>query len=117
MSVSRCLLLLAVVFLITLSAGCMSLAVGDVSYRNQQGLVVHVSNSGDPVDAGIQVRIYEIKDLNQRELTVTGIPVSVKEGENEFSLPVLLEPGTYKLYVYVTVNGERRTASIKDLVI
>lgn len=116
MSVSRCLLLLAVVFLITLSAGCMSLAVGDVSYRNQ-GLVVHVSNSGDPIDAGIQVRIYEIKDLNQRELTVTGIPVSVKKGENEFSLPVLLEPGTYKLYVYVTVNGERRTASIKDLMI
>jgi hypothetical protein len=116
MSASRSLSLLAVVALIVLSAGCTSLAIGDVTYRDK-GLSVHVSNSGDPVDAGIQVRVYEIKDLNQRELTVTGIPVSVKKGENEFTVPVMLEPGTYKLYVYLTVNGERRTAGIKDIVI
>jgi len=116
MSTSRCLSLLAVVTLIVLSAGCTSLAIGDVTYHDK-GLSVHVSNSGDPVDAGIQVRVYEIKDLNQRELTFTGIPVSVKKGENEFTVPVMLEPGTYKLYVYLTVNGERRTAGIKDIVI
>lgn len=114
MSTSRCLSVLALFLLFVLSAGCTSLAIGDVRY-NKEGLVVHVTNSGNPVDAGIQVRIYEVKNLNQRELTVTGIPVSVRRGENEFVVPVTLEPGTYKLYMYMTVNGERQTASIKDI--
>jgi hypothetical protein len=69
------------------------------------------------VNAGIQVRIYEVKDLSQRELTVTGIPVTVRSGENVISVPVSLKPGTYKLYVYLTVNGERRSAGIKDIMV
>jgi hypothetical protein len=116
MSTSGWLPALALFALIVLSTGCTSLAIGDVYYRNQ-GLLVHVSNNGDPVDAGIQVRIYEIKNLNQRELTVVGIPVLVRKGENEFIVPVTLEPGTYKLYMYLTINGERKTAGIKDIVV
>lgn len=108
--------LLAVVILILLSAGCTSLALGDVSYHNGV-LTVHASNSGDPFNGGIQVRIYEIKDLSQHELTVTGIPVSVLNGENSFAIPVELEPGSYKLYIYLTANGERRSAGIKDIVV
>jgi hypothetical protein len=116
MSLKRPLFILAVVVLIILSTGCTSLAIGDVSYHSRE-LSVHVSNSGDPFDGGIQVRIYEIKNLNQQELTVTGIPVSVKKGENEFTVPVPLEPGTYKIYVYLTEDGERKTASIRDIVV
>jgi hypothetical protein len=116
MSLKRSLFLLGVVLLITLSTGCTSPAIGDVSYHNQ-GLSVHVSNIGDQFDGGIQLRIYEIKNLNQHELTVTGIPVSVKKGENEFTVPVTLEPGTYKIYVYLTEGGERKTASIRDIVV
>jgi hypothetical protein len=116
MSLKRPLSLLAVIVLIILSTGCTSLAIGDVSYHNQV-LTVHASNSGDPFNGGIQVRIYEIKNLNQRELTVTGIPVSVKKGENDFTVPVPLEPGTYKIYVYLTADGERKTASIRDIVV
>ena len=116
MSLKRPLSLLAVIVLIILSTGCTSLAIGDVSYHNQV-LTVHASNSGDPFNGGIQVRIYEIKNLNQRELTVTGIPVSVRNGENTFAVPVNLEPGSYKLYIYLTANGERRSAGIKDIVI
>jgi hypothetical protein len=116
MSASGSYSLLAVVVLITLSAGCTSLTLGEVSYHNRV-LTVHASNSGDPFDGGIQVRIYEIKDLSQRELTVTGIPVTVLKGENTFAIPVELEPGSYKLYIYLTANGERRSAGIKDIVI
>ncbi len=116
MSISGCLAALALFVLIVLSVGCTSLAIGDVNYRNQ-GLLVHVSNSGDPVDAGIQVRVYELKNLNQRELTVVGFPVSVRRGENDFVVPIRLAPGTYKLYMYLTVNSERRTAGIKDIVV
>ncbi|MGD1004126.1 MAG: hypothetical protein ABR887_01745 [Methanoregulaceae archaeon] len=103
--------------LLVLSCGCISLAIGDVSYRNDR-LSVHVTNDGDTLEnAGIQVRIFEIKDLNQHELTNIVIPVSVVKGENDFTVPVNLQPGAYKLYVYLSVNGDRRAASIKDLVI
>ncbi len=116
MSLKRSLSILAVVVFVSLSCGCTSTEIGDVRYHDR-GLSVHVSNSGDPFDGGIQVRVYEIKNLNQQELTVTGIPVSVKTGENEFTVPVPLEPGTYKMYVYLTQDGERKTASIRDIVV
>ncbi len=99
-----------------LACGCTSLAVGDAAWK-EGALSIHVSNNGDPVEAGIQVRVYQIDGLNQKELTNTGIPVTLARGDNTVNIPVSLEPGTYKLYVYVTINSERQTASIKDLVV
>ncbi|WAC04209.1 MAG: hypothetical protein OS112_06975 [Methanoregula sp.] len=102
--------------ILVLSAGCTSLAIGDVTPADG-GVRVHVTNSGDPIQAGIQVRVFRINDLAQKELTNTGVPVNLHRGENDITVPVRLEPGTYKLYVYVTTNGERKTASIKDIVV
>jgi hypothetical protein len=114
---SACRFLFCVLcILFILCAGCTSLAVGNVA-PVQDGLLVHVTNSGDPVEAGVQVRVYQIRDMEQRELTNTGIPVMLGRGENAVNVPVRLEPGTYKLYIYVTVNSERKTASIKDIVV
>lgn len=102
--------------ILVLSAGCMSLAIGDVT-PTDGGVKVHVTNSGDPIQAGIQVRVFRINDLAQQELTNTGVTVTLNRGENDITVPVRLEPGSYKLYVYVTMNGERKTASIKDIVV
>jgi hypothetical protein len=104
------------IILFILCAGCASLAVSDVT-ATRDNLTVHVTNSGDPVAAGVQVRIYQIRNMAQEELTNTGVPVTLARGENSVSIPIRLEPGTYKLYVYVTINSERKTASIKDIVI
>jgi urease beta subunit len=102
--------------ILVLSAGCTSLAIGDVT-PTDQGMMVHVTNSGDPINAGIQVRVFRIHDLMQQELTNTGVTATLNQGENVVNVPVRVEPGTYKLYVYVTMNGERKTASIKDIVV
>lgn len=99
-----------------LSMGCTSFAVGQV-IPTKDGLFTHVTNDGDPVDAGIQVRVYQIHGMEQRELTNTGVTAELNRGDNVVFVPVHLEPGTYKLQVYVTINGERKTASIKDIVI
>jgi hypothetical protein len=115
MSSCRFLLCMLCIILV-LSAGCTSLAIGDVT-PTDQGMKVHVTNSGDPINAGIQVRVFRIHDLAQQELTNTGVTVTLNQGENVVNVPVRLEPGTYKLYVYVTMNGERKTASIKDIVV
>ncbi|MCX6691265.1 MAG: hypothetical protein NTW33_04245 [Methanoregula sp.] len=102
--------------ILVLSAGCTSLAIGDVT-PTDQGMKVHVTNSGDPITAGIQVRVFRIHELTQQELTNTGVTATLNQGENVVNVPVRVEPGTYKLYVYVTMNGERKTASIKDIVV
>ena len=115
MSSCRFLVCMLCIILI-LSAGCTSLAIGDVT-PTDQGMKVHVTNGGDPINAGIQVRIFRIHDLMQQELTNTGVTVALDHGENVVNVPVRVEPGTYKLYVYVTMNGERKTASIKDIVV
>jgi len=97
-------------------AGCTSLAIGNVAAA-RENLTVQVTNTGTPVDAGVQVRVYKIQGLGQKELTVTGVPATLKNGENTVIMPLHLEPGTYKIYIYVTVSNERQAASIKDLVI
>lgn len=108
------LILCAVIFLA--GAGCLSLSVGNTTYDNGN-LSVVVTNNGDPVDAGIQVRIFQVDGIAQREREVTGAPVSLVRGANTVPVPVHLEPGTYKLYVYLTINGERQTAVIRDIVV
>jgi hypothetical protein len=108
------LLLCAAVFLA--GAGCLSLSVGSVSYDNGN-LSVIVTNSGDPVDAGVQVRIFQVDGMAQREQEMTGTPVSLAHGTNTVPVPVMLEPGTYKIYVYLTINGERQAAVIRDIMV
>ncbi len=115
MSVCR-FLLCVLCILFTMCAGCTSLAVGDV-VPVREGVQVNITNSGDPVEAGVQVRVYQIQGMEQKELTNTGIPVMLVKGDNSVTVPVRLEQGSYKLYVYVTINSERRTASIKDIVV
>jgi hypothetical protein len=107
-------IILCIVFL--LSAGCTSLAIRDVT-PSRDNLTVHVSNSGDPVTAGIQIRVYQIRNMKQEELTNTGVTADLEKGENSVIVPIGLEPGTYKLFVYATINNERKTASIKDIVV
>ena len=115
MSAYRCLFCVLCILFILIS-GCTSLAIGNVAHDGDN-VIVQVTNTGDPVEAGVQVRVYEIKSMAQKELTNTLVPVTLVQGDNEVPVPLRLEPGTYKLYVYVIINNERQTASIKDLVI
>ena len=102
--------------LLAFCSGCTTLSVGNVS-SSKDNLSVQVDNPGAPVEAGVQVRVYKIQGMTQEELIVTGVPATLKKGENTVTVPLHLDPGTYKIYIYVTINNERQTASIKDLVI
>lgn len=109
-------MLAAGILLLLFSAGCTSLAVNTVGY-DHGNLSVSVTNPGDPVDAGVQVRIFQVSGLSQQEREVTGTPVHLPKGTGLIEVPVHLEPGSYKLYVYLTINGERQTAVIRDIVV
>lgn len=105
---------LLVLFL--LGAGCTSPAIGDVAYTNGT-LLVPVTASTGSTDAFVQVTVFGIADLRQQELTFRQVPVTLRQGENEISVPLDLPSGTYKLYIYILTPGDRQTATIRDIVV
>ncbi len=110
------LLLLLFCMLLVMSSGCTSPAIDEARYDNG-GISVGMTSSRDVVDASMQVTIYQIRDLHQAEYMIVNAPVTLKQGHNEIFLPAHLEPGSYKLYVYLIQNGERNSAVIRDVVV
>jgi hypothetical protein len=106
----------AVLILVLAGAGCISVSIGDVAYRNNT-LAVTVINNGEPGDAFIQVTVYEINNFQQRKMTVVQVPYTLQRGENIVPVPANLPQGTYKLYVYIMKQDQRQTATIRDIVV
>jgi hypothetical protein len=106
----------AVLILALASTGCVSASIGDVAYRNNT-LAITVINDGEPGDAFIQVTVYEINNFQQQKMTVIQVPYTLQRGKNIVPVPAILPPGTYKLYVYILKQGERQTATIRDIVV
>jgi hypothetical protein len=111
----RLLILVPCVLLVVLS-GCTSPAVGDARYHNG-GISVSLDSSSTLPDAFMQVTIYKVKDLQQQEYFIVTSPVNIQQGENSVFFPAQLEPGTYKLRIYLIHDGERKTAVIRDIVV
>jgi hypothetical protein len=105
-----------VVSLFSLCAGCLSTGVGDTWYSNNS-VMVNISHTGDPSDVSVQVTVYRITNLTQEKDTIVSTPVTMVNGENTVAIPLRLEPGSYKLYVYVLGNGDRKAAVIRDIVV
>jgi hypothetical protein len=97
-------------------AGCLSTSVGDTRYDNGS-VIVQVGNTGEPADVSVQVTIYRIANLTQEKYTVVSAPATLTREENEIVIPARLEKGSYKLYVYVLGDGDRKTAVIRDIVV
>lgn len=96
---------------------CVSTQIGDVT-RSGRGLALSVSHAGEPSEGFIQVTIYRIQDNRQQETAVLFVPLTLQPGENSVMIPSsALEPGQYKLYIYLIQNGERKTAAIRDIVV
>jgi hypothetical protein len=103
------------IVLVVLAAGCISFSIGSVSYSNNNLTVYVISSS--PANASLQIRVFQIQDLVQKEEGVPIVPVTLEGGVNAIAVPLHLEPGTYKLYIYLIVDGTRETAVIRDIVV
>ena len=92
------------------AAGCLSTAYsGDA-------LQVHVENTGEPVEnAVLQVTIMEVSALEQREVFSEARYINLDAEENEYTIPVDLQPGSYKVFLTIFVGNERRTSIIREL--
>ena len=100
---------------LTVAAGCLSTGFGEVTYGGD-ALQVRVENTGRPVEnAVLQVTVTEVGALEQHEILSEARYVNLAPGENEYSVPVNLQPGTYRLFLTIFIDGERKASVIRDL--
>ncbi|GAB7016114.1 hypothetical protein [Methanogenium cariaci] len=109
--VTGLLILLAV---IAVSAGCLSYSIAMVSYDGD-GVHVGVDNKGDARDAVMQVTVFDLSDFKQVEVDKIVRSVHLDAGTNEITFDTDLQPGPYRLYIYMMEGGERLGCVIKNL--
>ena len=102
--------------LLLIASGCTTLSIGDVWY-SAGNLSIPIAGSGTPVNTGVQVRVYKLDEFEQHELLTTGITSTLKGTENTVEIPLRLDPGRYRIYVYLTTNGQREAAVIRDITV
>lgn len=110
------LILSGMVFCAIFSAACVLTTFGDVAYSDG-GITISVSHDGAPSEGYIQVTVYRIANNQQEETGAFFAPLDLKQGDNTAFISAPLEPGQYKLYFYLIQNGERKAATIRDLVV
>jgi len=110
------LIVSGLVFFSLFSAACVSTTFGEAAYSGG-GLTLPVSHTGEPSEGYVQVTVYEIKNNLQVETDVFYAPLALQQGDATAFIPGSLEPGQYKLYIYLIQNGERKTAAIRDIVV
>ena len=105
-----------ILILVMVCAGCISVNTGDTSYRNHS-VMVQITNTGEPAQVTVQVTAYRIQDLHQQLYTTADAPAMILNGETDVAVPIDLEAGTYKLFIYVLSDGDRKTAVIRDITV
>lgn len=97
------------------AAGCLSTTFQEVTYSGD-ALEVSVENTDKPVEnAVLQVTIMEVSALEQHEVFSEARYIDLDTGENEYTIPVDLQPGSYKVFLTIFVGDERRTSIIREL--
>jgi len=107
---------IALLVLLVFLCGCVSSSIGDVGYSGDN-ITASINNPNEPSDAFVQATIYQVNGLSQQEHSVVMASVKLKTGDNTVQIPAPLDPGTYKLKMYLIQNGERKTAVIRDIVV
>ncbi|QYZ78284.1 hypothetical protein E2N92_01975 [Methanofollis formosanus] len=105
-----CLCILA----LALTAGCTGIGFGEATYTDG-ALQLEVDNPSEPTEATLQVTVVKTSGFGQEQVDTFVKIEHFQEGTNIFSFPVALEPGTYKLYLYLLKGDERTAAVIRDL--
>jgi len=105
-------------FIISLSfcSGCTSTTVGNTWYENHS-LRTTISHTGEPADLTVQVTVYRIDSMSQEFYTMLSTPVSLSQGDTLVTISKELPPGSYKLFVYVLGDNDRKTAVIRDITV
>ena len=98
------------------TCGCLTYSFGDAVYDGEN-LKIQIFNSGEPKEVVVQATIFHIVDFQQTEIYRRAEYMYLESGENEYIIPIDLQPGQYKLYLYVMTDDSGRTTEIRDIVV
>ncbi|KUG19878.1 hypothetical protein ASZ90_010380 [hydrocarbon metagenome] len=114
MSHTKTILLLLILCATAGAAGCITASFGEITY-NGSALTIRAENAHEPADAVLQVTVASVDTLVQDEVYKQARYVSLDRGANEYTIPVELEPGKYRVYLQLFVGDDRRASVIRDL--
>jgi len=107
--------LIPVLAVLAAAAGCLSTTFQEVTYEGD-ALEIFVENTDNPVEnAVLQVTIMEVEALEQNKVFCKARYINLDHGQNEYTIPVDLEPGSYKIFLTIFVGDERRASVIRNL--
>lgn len=110
------LIILALLSLSVLSSGCIGGFFRDVTCDGNE-IVATGDWNGGPTEGVFQVIIFRLEGITQNEVASKTLLVDLSQGENRIVMPVDLEPGSYKFFVYLFVDGERKAGIIREFTI
>lgn len=112
----RYLALLVLVLAILIgAAGCLSTTVHEVTYEDGD-LEITVESTDEPVEnAVLLVTVMKVEAFEQNEVYRKPRYIDLDRGLNVYTVPVDLQPGSYKIFLTIFVGNERRASVIRDL--
>ena len=108
-----CLLILTLLLCSVLGSGCVNQVPGNVTY--QSGSLTFTIRSETAIPDGVlEVAVFRLQDFKQVELMRNADNFPLKAGDNTVTLPMALEPGNYRCFIYVSSGTTRYPVVIRD---
>ncbi len=106
--------LFLVLMVVIVSAGCLTYSICTVSY---DGSAVHVSvdNKKEARDVAMQITVFDISGFEQVGVNKIVRSVHLDAGMNDVAFDAALQPGPYRLFIYMMEDGKRLGCSIEDI--
>ena len=107
------LLVFALLLVSVLGSGCMNLVPGDVTYQ-PGSLAFTIRSEGTLPDGVLEVAVFRLQDFKQAELYRNADSFPLKAGANEVTVPLTLQKGNYRCFIYISTGKTRYPVVIRD---
>ena len=109
-------LIFALLLCSVLGSGCMNMVPGEVAYKS--GLLTFTIRSEEAIPDGVlEVAIFRLEDFKQVELSRNADNFPLKAGDNEVTIPIELQRGNYRCFIYTSSGNTRYPVVIRDFAI
>jgi hypothetical protein len=106
-------LIFALLIVSVLGSGCMNLVPGDVTYKS--GSLTFTIRSEEAIPDGVlEVAVFRLQDFNQVELSRNADNFPLKAGDNDVTIPLVLQKGNYRCFIYISSGTTRYPVVIRD---
>jgi hypothetical protein len=106
-------LVFALLLCSVLVSGCMNLVPGDVAYKS--GSLTFTIRSEEAIPNGVlEVAIFRLQDFSQVELSRNADNYPLNAGDNEVTIPIALQSGNYRCFIYISSGNTRYPVVIRD---